>query len=223
MFLVIVALLAAGFESDPELKKGQALIEAFEYEKAADVFDALSQRPGLANEDKAVALVWLGLALAELREQARASVAFEDAVVADPLIVLPRDASPKIKALLDDARARVRVRPRAKVEVSPPPPTPDPKGSPPPIEPEPRQKGVSLMSVAVGTSIAGAAVGALGGAIWAVGIALREQAVKERFQSDAAVLRDQSIAAQLGGQVATGVGVAALVVGGALIGVAATE
>src|SRR5579885_1913462 len=97
--LPIVVALAAGIETDPEFKSGQSQIDAFEYEKAAATFDKLSKRPSLPEPDRALALVWLGLACAELRDQARASVAFEDAVTADPLIVLPRDASPKIKAL----------------------------------------------------------------------------------------------------------------------------
>src|SRR4051812_22988284 len=111
--LLFAVLLVAGLETDPEFKKGQEQVEAFEYEKAAATFDQVSKRPGLPDADRAVALVWLGLAYAELRDQARASVAFEDAVTADPLIVLPRDASPKIKTLLEDARGRVRLRPKA--------------------------------------------------------------------------------------------------------------
>src|ERR1041384_4058936 len=121
--LVLAITLAAGLESDPEFKKGQEQVDAFDYEKAALTFDAVAKRPGLAPADKAVALVWLGLAYAELRDQTHASLAFEDAVTADPLVGLPRDVSPKIKALLDDARARVRARPKEGTTTTTPPTT----------------------------------------------------------------------------------------------------
>jgi hypothetical protein len=217
-----LALFVVGaIESDPELKKGQELMEAFEYEKAAVVFDAVSKRPGLVDADKAVALVWLGLAAAELRDTARASVAFEEAVTADPLISLPRDASPKIKTLLDDARARVRLKSTAKPpeETKPPDNTVEP---PPPTGPPPSE-GSGLMPVAIGTLVVGGVVAVAGGAIWGLGLALNQQAVDEPFQSRAAELRDQSIAAQIGGQVTLGVGALALIAGGALFAVDAMD
>lgn len=215
-----LALFVAGaIESDPELKKGQELMEAFEYEKAAVVFDTVAKRPGLTDADKAVALVWLGLAAAELRDTARASVAFEEAVTADPLISLPRDASPKIKTLLDDARARVRL----KASTSPKPPDatkpPDTPQDPPPPTGPPPAEGSGLMPIAIGTLVVGGVVAVAGGAIWGVGLALNQQAVDEPFQSKAAELRDQSIAAQVGGQVTLGIGALALIAGGALLAV----
>lgn len=210
-----LALFVAGaIESDPELKKGQEMMEAFDYEKAAVVFDAVAKRPGLTDADRAVALVWLGLAAAELRDTARASVAFEEAVTADPLISLPRDASPKIKTLLDDARARVRLK--ATTAPKPPDPIkpPDTTEPPPPTPPPP--EGSGLMPIAIGTLVVGGLVAVAGGAMWGVGLALNQQAVDEPFQSKAAELRDQSIAAQVGGQVTLGIGALALVASAAL-------
>lgn len=221
---LVMGLVAAGaMETDPELKKGQDLMEAFEYEKAAVVFDALSKRPGLNNADKAVALVWLGLAAAELRDTARASVAFEEAVTNDPLISLPRDASPKIKTLLDDARARVRLKATvAKAADTPPPPNKAPDDTPPETTPPPAN-GSFLMPVAIGTLVVGGVVAATGTGVWVYGLSLNQQAVEEPFQSRAAELRDQSIAAQVGGQVTLGIGALALLAGGALLAVSAME
>jgi hypothetical protein len=218
-----LALFVAGaIESDPELKKGQELMEAFEYEKAAVVFDTVAKRPGLVDADKAVALVWLGLAAAELRDTARASVAFEEAVTADPLISLPRDASPKIKTLLDDARARVRLKSRTTkppTEVKPPD---NGGGVVVPSEPPP-PAGSGMMPIAIGTLVVGGVVAVAGGAIWGLGLALNQQAVEEPFQSRAAELRDQSIAAQIGGEVTLGVGALAIIAGGALLAVDAMD
>ena len=236
--LTIAGPTMAGLETDPEFKKGQEQIEAFEYEKAAAVFEAVAKRPALPDADRAVALVWLGLACAELRDQARASVAFEDAVTADPLIVLPRDASPKIKALLEDARARVRLRPKPAATTTGPAngangangatgannannangangATGADHGSQP--------QGSSLVPVAIGALVVGAVVAVAGGVVWSLGLVLRQEAIDAPFQSDAAALRDQSVATQIGGQVATGVGVAALAVGGALFAVGEME
>lgn len=217
-----LALFVVGaIESDPELKHGQELMEAFEYEKAAVVFDTVAKRPNLTEPDKAVALVWLGLAAAEVRDTARASLAFEEAVIADPLISLPRDASPKIKTLLDDARARVRLKASTTtkpVETKPDvPPTEPPPTSPPPAE------GSALLPIAIGTLVVGGVVAVAGGAIWGYGLSLNQQAVEEPFQSKAAELRDQSIAAQLGGEVTLGIGALALIAGGALFAVDAMD
>lgn len=216
MLCVLVFIVAAGIESDAELKNGQQLMEAFDYERAAEVFATLAKRPGIADPDRAVALVWLGLAAAELRDQARASLAFEDAILADPLIVLPRDASPKIKALLEDARARVRLRPKATTPVQTITPTPEATAPPP-------APGGGLAPIAIGTLAVGGLVALAGGAVWGVGLALRQQAIDEPFQSKAAELRDQSVAAQVGGQVTTAVGVLALALGGILFAVGAIE
>ena len=218
-----LALFVAGaIESDPELKQGQELMEAFEYEKAAVVFDAVAKRPNLTEPDKAVALVWLGLAAAELRDTARASLAFEEAVIADPLISLPRDASPKIKTLLDDARARVRLKASTTpkpVETKPEVPPTDP---PPPTAPAPAE-GSALLPIAIGTLVVGGVVAVAGGAIWGYGLSLNQQAVEEPFQSKAAELRDQSIAAQLGGEVTLGIGALVLIAGAALFAVDAMD
>lgn len=229
------ASAAPSLEADAEFKKGQAQVEAFEYEKAAATFDAVSKRAGLTDGDRSLALVWLGLACAELRDQARASIAFEDAVTADPLIVLPRDASPKIKALLEDARARVRLRPKPAVTVTTAPvdnhaattssgastaatiPTATATSSvgPPTTSGGPAQ-GSSLNALAIGTVVVGGVIALVGGSVWGLGLVLRQQAIDAPFQSDAAALRDESIATQVGGQIATGVGLVTLAAGGVM-------
>lgn len=222
-----LALLAAGaigaIETDPELKSGQELMEAFEYEKAAVVFDNVAKRPGLSGPDRAVALVWLGLAAAELRDTARASVVFEEAVTADPLISLPRDASPKIKTLLDDARARVRLKGTASKATTTPDPPQDPPPPPdqPPVGVPPGSGGGAggsgiLGPVAIGTLVVGGVVVVAGAAIWGFGLTLHQQAVAEPFQSRAFELNEQSKAAQIGGEVTMGVGAVALLAGGVL-------
>lgn len=217
-----LALATARIETDPDFKNGQEFMEAFDYEKAAEVFEGVAKRPGITDPNRALALVWLGLAAAELRDQARASLAFEDAIIADPLIVLPRDASPKIKTILEDARARARLRPKE----TPTPmvaETPSTESPPPPPSVEPPSTGGGLLPAAIGTVAVGALVGIAGGALWGGGMMLQQQAVTEPLQIKAAELRDQSVIAQISGQVMTGVGVLALVAGAALFAVNAME
>src|SRR5688572_25255868 len=125
--LALFLFLSVAVESDPQFVAAQKHVDAFELDKAKAAFEAIAARPKLSPSDRALVLVWLGLTYAELRDETRASIVFEDAVTADPLIVLPRDASPKIKNLLEDARARVRLRPKPApvvVEERPPPPAP---------------------------------------------------------------------------------------------------
>lgn len=73
------------------------------------------------------------------------------------------------------------------------------------------------------TTVAGGVVALAGAGVWGLGLALRQQAIDEPFQSEAAKLKDQSVAGQIGGQVVTGVGVAGLVVGGVLIALSMGE
>lgn len=219
--LAYALLLAAALDADPEFTKALQHAEAFEYDKAAPLLQAIAARPGLAPVDRAQSLVWLGLVYAELRDEARAALAFEDAISADPLIVLPRDASPKTKALLEDARARVRLRSQASPTPTPTP-TPTPAPAPAPAAP-PAAGGSMLGPIGIGTMAVGGAVAVVGGVVWGVGLVLLSQAEAEPYQSEAAKLAEQSAAAQVGGQVTAGLGLAALVAGGAVFAVAAME
>lgn len=227
--LMLALLLTAALDADAEFQKALQHAEAFEYDKAAPLLQAVAARPGLAPSDKAQALVWLGLVYAELRDDARASLAFEDAITADPLIVLPRDASPKTKALLEDARARVRLRAHSAtpIPVTPPPPPP-PVDPVPPVEPAPPPgappgDGSMLGTVGIGAMAVGGVLAVAGGAVWGVGLVLLSQAEAEPYQSEAAKIGDQSAAAQIGGQITVGVGLAALAAGGVVFAIDALE
>lgn len=220
MPLLLVSLLLCGsLDSDPQFREGQRQIEEFEFEKASTLFEAIAARPGLDPGDRAQALVWLGIAFAEMRDEARASLAFEEAVTGDPLIVLPRDTSPKIKILLDEARGRVRVRPKPKTDTTAPPPTTTTSTTPPAATTTPTAESETslLFPAAVGAVAVGGAVGVVGGVFWGLGVSLAQQAKDAPFQDDAAAFADQSRTNQIAGQVGVGVGVATVVIGGALL------
>lgn len=219
--LVFALLLAVSLDADPEFQKALQHAEAFEYDKAAPMLQGVAARPGLAPTDKAQALVWLGLVYAELRDDARAALSFEDAITADPLIVLPRDASPKTKALLEDARARVRLRAQASPAPAPTPtPTPTPAPTPlPPENPTPAPTpapgdGSMLAPIGIGTMAVGGVLAVVGGVVWGIGLVLLGQAEAEPYQSEAAKIAEQSAAAQIGGQATVGAGVLVLAAGG---------
>ena len=223
--LLLALLMATALDADPEFQKALQHAESFEYDKAAPLLQAIAARPGLVPADKAQALVWLGLVYAELRDDARAALAFEDAIQADPLIVLPRDASPKTKALLEDARARVRLRSQS----APPPPAPTPTPTPLPPEqpvsptPAPAGGGSMLAPIGIGTMAVGGVLAVAGGVTWGVGLMLLQQANAEPYQSEAAKLGEQSATAQVAGQVTVGVGVATLAAGAVVFAVDAME
>ena len=228
--LVLALLLTASLDADPEFQKALQHAEAFEYDKAAPLLQGIAARAELAAVDKAQALVWLGLVYAELRDDARAALSFEDAITADPLIVLPRDASPKTKALLEDARARVRLR--AQASPSPPTPKPVPTPTPKPLPPDgptptptpaPPGDGSLLAPIGIGTMAVGGGLAVVGGVVWGVGLVLLGQADAEPYQSEAAKIAEQSAAAQIGGQVTVAVGVAVLVAGGVVFAIDAME
>lgn len=224
--IALVVLLGTDLRADADFLRGKSQIEAFEYEAAAATFEALARRPGLAAKDRAVALMWLGVVASELRQQQRASRAFDDAVAADPSVVIPEEVSPKIRAELEAARAR------AAAKAPQPSPQPSPQTSPQTsrqdggrdVSPDVQIDGAAgeedseslLSAIGVGTLVAGAAVAAVGGVVWGYGLVQRQQAADEPFQSDAAKLRDQSILSQIGGQITTAAGGGLVAAGGLL-------
>ncbi|MCC7111881.1 MAG: hypothetical protein IT382_21480 [Deltaproteobacteria bacterium] len=80
-----------------------------------------------------------------------------------------------------------------------------------------------LGPIGIGTMAVGGAVAVVGGVGWGVGLVLLGQAEAEPYQSEAAKLAEQSAAAQVGGQVTAGLGLAALAAGVVVFAVASME
>jgi hypothetical protein len=106
--LVFFISVQIPLDDDPAYKEGMRLYEDFEYERAVFRFKEALRVKDRTNSDRAVIGLRLGMTYAELRDDQGALDAFEAALTEDPLLVLPSDASPKIKDMLDQARQAVR-------------------------------------------------------------------------------------------------------------------
>jgi hypothetical protein len=226
--LVLTAVLAAQSPTldDPAFTEGLRLLEDFEYEKATFRF-----REALRDETKtpaqmAVVHVYLGMTLAELREEAAAVDAFVDALRSDPAVVLPADASPKVRTLLEEARKKLAEAPAETPKADPTPtppvdPTPAPTPTPTPeVTPEPvSEGGGGVIWLASGGVSAGlGAVALLGaGGLGYVAYDLFLQGEQAQFQEDAVALRDQSVSLQVAAAAVGGAGALLLAAGAGLM------
>jgi len=226
-------------EDDPAFVAGLSLFEDFEYEKATFRFEEALAVSGRSRVDQATILIRLGMTWAELRREAKANDAFVRALEADPYAALPADASPKIKGMLDTARATVRESrasspPDEKLaktdnEDSPPRAAAEETATPNPEAPgvtastanEASRKadapanGLPWLLISGGAIVGIGVLGsAIGGALWGAGLALREVGNGQAFQSDALAYDLPAQAGQYAGQGVLAVGVVALVVGG---------
>ena len=137
---VLFSLVAAPppLSEDPAYQEGMRLYDAFEYERAIFRFKEALRIEERSDSDRATIYLRLGMTYAELRDDESAMEAFMNALEADPLLVLPDEAAPKIKALLDDARRAVRKKRETAARASQPPrssapgsPAPSPVPAPP--------------------------------------------------------------------------------------------
>jgi hypothetical protein len=217
MQLVAVLLLLAAppLADDAIYQEGIRLYEDFEYERAVFRFEEALRDDTRAPADRATIHVRLGMTRAELRDDVRARQSFEDALLLDPYVTLPADASPKIRTLLDEARVQVRdVRAHPTTVAAPAPATPvDPVPAVPTPAVEQRQPQTkdavddgSSVLLYTGASLLG--VGALAFAVavgtWGAGTGIALYASTLTYQDEAGALVMPSLVGQIGGQVVLG-------------------
>jgi tetratricopeptide (TPR) repeat protein len=222
---------------DPAYTTGLTLFEDFEYEKAVFRFQEALEVKDRSAADRATILIRLGMTWAELRRNDKATARFKEALLLDPLAALPPDASPKIKEMLDGARRQLReeasaapadpapadtgevLQPEALAAPEAAPDSKLPETAPTDAPPEAAEAGGLPWLMISGGSVVGiGVVGALlGGALWAGGLGLRQVGSGQAFQSDAVALDLPARAGQIAGQVVLGVGVVALLAGGAVV------
>lgn len=217
---------ATPLPGDVAFNEGLQLLEDFEYEKAIFRFREAVRDPTKTPEQRAICHIYVGVTLAELREDADAIAAFEEAVKADPAATLPLDASPKVKEMLRTARANVAAAGAPVPGAEPTPALGDdadrledqapPSGED--IAPPPTSDGGGVIFLASGGALAGAGVLALAGAggLFVLALNLNQQAQDAEFADDAAAARDSSLVSQIGAGALVGTG-ALLVAGGAAL------
>ena len=131
--LLLLFTLQIPLGEDSAYQEGMRLYEDFEYERAVFRFKEALRVKDRTAADRAVVGLRLGMTYAELRDDQGALEAFENALTEDPLLVLPSDASPKIKALLDEARQSLRTKKKNQ-----PPPEAAPAQGAPATSPKPQ-------------------------------------------------------------------------------------
>ena len=118
--LLLLFTLQVPLGEDSAYQEGMRLYEDFEYERAVFRFKEALRVKDRTAADRAVVGLRLGMTYAELRDDQGALEAFENALTEDPLLVLPSDASPKIKAMLDEARQSLRTKKKTNRQLRPP-------------------------------------------------------------------------------------------------------
>lgn len=128
---------AAARELPDQAKRGVKLLNDLEDRRAIAAFQAALRDKSLDVPTRARILCYVGLAREDLGDTRGGRAAFVEALELDREAELPREASPKLRAMF--ARLRTEVRPRhrsppAAVTEAPPPPPP------PIVEPKPAER-----------------------------------------------------------------------------------
>jgi hypothetical protein len=239
----VIALLtllgATSLDSDEDWLRAKAHASEFRYDKALEAMQAVLAKEKHTDEDRARVLLRIGLIHATLLRDAAAVAAFARAIEHDAQASLPRDTSPRITPLFEQARARVAERP-------PPaePEGPDAHVEPPPDAPPPDAELVDTPAPDVGVGVVGAAetgpseeatggdvfavagwsilglgvAGAvLGTSAWAAGVGTFAYADGLTYQDEVAQTGAVGEALQIGGLIGAGVGAGIVILGGAVL------
>lgn len=216
MFLVLplAFAVASALAGDAAFEDAMKLYKALEYEEAIPKLDAIAKRADLSPNDKATALMWLGLSHAGAGDMDNARAQLHAALKSDDTIALPDKVSPRIIAMFDELKRQVAEEKANAAKVDTPPPE-----QPPPDEP------LDMMLVGGGVSAGVGALAIVGGSILAV-LAAGSLAVANddtQFQRDAKAALDAGNMQVAGASVLLPVGAALAATGGVLIGLSLTE
>lgn len=133
--LALAALAAASpsrAAEKPSIDRVVRLYENLELERALEMADRLLRTPKLSPEDRARALVYKGLILANTESEQSMYRAFKDALKADPSVQLPQGQAPQTEAAFVRAKKELGILP----DLPPPPPPPTVEAPPPPEPPK---------------------------------------------------------------------------------------
>jgi len=124
--------LGAALEDDARFSDALALYRALELEQAIVRLQEVALDEQLTPAERGRVFVWIGVSCGQVGDLDKARRAFERAVAADPAAALEVDVSPKVRELLDAARAEAppRVVEPSVAPATPPEPSerPDDKG-----------------------------------------------------------------------------------------------
>lgn len=213
----LLLLAPVGLDEDPRVQEAQQLYRDVEFERATISFQEAALDPALSDEERAVVMVWIGMCRAQLGDFESAGNAIDQAVLLDPKVAPPRAAPPRVKEMLEQARASA-----AKTAAAAPEPEPE---APAEVEsvPEPTSDeggGGGDVLGTVGWVAAGAGGLALVGAAVLAGLGVGNTVVafdEGTFQADAKSAADLANVEYAAAGVTAVVGLAVIGVGAAMV------
>jgi tetratricopeptide (TPR) repeat protein len=217
--LAVVALLwlfwpCAARAANPNLQKGIAAYEAFEFQEALKLLERVVATEGIGAEDKARAHLYLGLTRFTLGDRAGAEREFAEAVRAHYDCAPPPDTAPKIVAVFEAVKKTIPP-PKKKddtVTIGPgpgpgtgpgPPPGPGPRPPPPAPPPPPPPRGRLWTWIAAG---AGGAALIAGGTFGYLASQSKADFDKEIWADKAQSLKESAESRALTANILFGVG-----------------
>ncbi len=205
VFLSVFFALAAVVQGTPAFDDGVRFYKETEYELAMVQFQATSTRPDLTDADRALVLLWIGLSHAGLGNSDAAQRSFQQALEADPAVVLPPALPPAIVAQIEAQRVEVVAAKKAAPTTTLTTPTAPAASSDAPV-------------LGIGVSAAGGALIVVGGVMAALSAgALATANDPTQFQSDAKSALDTANGAAVAAGVLLPLGVAVTAGGVALV------
>lgn len=213
--LPLAFAVASALAGDPAFEEAMKLYKALEYEEAIPKLASITNRPGLPPNDKATALMWLGLSHAGAGDMDNARAALSAALDADATITLPEKVSPRISEMFDQLKAEAAAKAK-------PPETP---ADTPPSEQPPASEPLSMTLVGGAVAAGVGVVAIVGGGVLAALAAGELETANDRnqFQSDAKAALDTANAEVAGASVLLPLGAALAAAGGVLIGLSMSE
>lgn len=217
--LLMFMAVAVPLDDDPTFKEGRRLYDELEFEQAIFRFEQAAQVDGRTPPELARLKMWVGVSHGQLGDFTRAGEAFRMAVDLDEKAEVPVPVSPKLDALLKNARAEREARLREDAADGTSPATKGGAGGG-----DVNPLGIALWTGAIALGVAGGLAFMVTGGLGAFSLMTYSSASDMTVtQVEAQRLVDQANFAAGGAAVTGGVGLAFLVGATVLISLAVAE
>jgi tetratricopeptide (TPR) repeat protein len=117
-------------KTGPHFEVGVEMLKQFEYEKAKESFEKALEWPGNTSKERALILVYIGIAQSNMGDFPEAEKSFRRAQTTDPDVEPPKLTSPKIRAIFEKVKAESRATPAPKAHRRASAPAPKPAPAP---------------------------------------------------------------------------------------------
>jgi tetratricopeptide (TPR) repeat protein len=117
---VCLANPAAWSKTGPHFDEGVKQLKGFEYEAALGAFEKALDWPGNTKSERALILVYIGIAQSNQADYTKAEESFKKALAEDPAVQPPKLTSPKIRALFEKVKTEAGIAAPTPVEPTDP-------------------------------------------------------------------------------------------------------